>query len=45
MLEPPGVFDNVASAALARWRYSPVLRDEKPTRQRARIRMRFNLAG
>jgi TonB family protein len=42
---PPGVFDQAALAALAQWRYQPVLRDGKPTPQRARIRIRFALAG
>ncbi len=37
----PGVFDKAASQALAQWRYRPVVRDGKPTAQRARIRMRF----
>ena len=42
---PPGVFDQAALAALAQWRYQPILRDGKPTPQRARIRIRFALAG
>lgn len=37
----PGIFDKAASQALALWRYRPVLRDDKPAAQRARIRMRF----
>jgi protein TonB len=41
---PPGVFDQAALAALAQWRYQPVLRDGKPTPQRARIRIRFALS-
>jgi protein TonB len=42
---PPGVFDQAALAALTQWRYQPVLRDGKPAPQRARIRIRFALAG
>jgi TonB family protein len=42
---PPGVFDNAAIGALAHWRYQPVLHDDKPAAQRARIRIRFTLAG
>jgi TonB family protein len=42
---PPGIFDQAALAALAQWRYQPVLHDGKPTPQRARIRIRFALAG
>ena len=42
---PPGIFDQAASAALAQWRYQPVVRDGKPTPQRARIRIRFALSG
>ena len=42
---PPGIFDQAALAALAQWRYQPVLRDGKPTPQRARIRIRFTLSG
>lgn len=41
---PPGVFDQAAIGALAQWRYKPVLKDTKPTPQRARIRIRFALA-
>jgi TonB family protein len=43
--EPAGVFDGAAVAALAQWRFKPVLRDSKPVPQRARIRIRFTLAG
>lgn len=42
---PPGVFDHAAIGALARWRYRPVIVDDKPVPQRARIRLRFTLAG
>jgi TonB family protein len=42
---PSGVFDSAAVKALSQWRYKPVLRDAKPTAQRARIRIRFSLAG
>jgi TonB family protein len=41
---PPGVFDQAAIGALAQWRYKPVIKDTKPTPQRARIRIRFALA-
>ncbi len=41
----PGVFDAAAVGALSQWRYKPVLRDAKAVPQRARIRMRFTLAG
>jgi TonB family protein len=43
--DPPGVFEDAAIGALAQWRYQPVLRDSKPVPQRARIRIRFTLAG
>jgi TonB family protein len=42
---PPGVFDSAAVNALSQWRYRPVLKDAKPAAQRARIRIRFTLAG
>jgi TonB family protein len=42
---PPGVFDDAAINALSRWRYKPVLVDARPVSQRARIRIRFALAG
>lgn len=41
----PGVFDDAAIGALSQWRYRPVLRDNKPVPQRARIRIRFKLAA
>jgi protein TonB len=40
---PAGVFDAAAAAALARWRFAPVLRAGEPVEQRARLRMRFSL--
>jgi TonB family protein len=40
---PAGIFDAAAIAALALWRYKPVLHDAKPAPQRARIRIRFTL--
>jgi TonB family protein len=43
--EPAGVFEEAAVGALAQWRFKPVLRDSKPVPQRARIRIRFTLAG
>jgi len=43
--QPAGVFDQAASAAVAKWRFAPVLRDDKPVEQRARIRVRFTLSG
>ena len=42
--QPAGVFDHAASAALAQWRFAPVLRDNKPVEQRAKIRVRFTLS-
>jgi TonB family protein len=42
---PSGVFDSAAVKALSQWRYRPVLKDAKPAAQRARIRIRFTLAG
>jgi TonB family protein len=41
----PGVFEDAAITALSRWRYKPVMHDARPAAQRARIRMRFVLAG
>jgi TonB family protein len=43
--DAPGVFEDAAIGALSQWRYKPVLRDSKPVPQRARIRIRFTLAG
>jgi protein TonB len=42
---PHGVFESAAIGALSRWRYKPVLKDSKPAAQRARIRIRFAVAG
>jgi TonB family protein len=42
---PRGVFESAAIGALSRWLYKPVLKDAKPAAQRARIRIRFALAG
>jgi protein TonB len=39
--DPAGTFVQAAVAALSQWRYKPVMRDGKPTPQRARIRIRF----
>jgi len=41
----PGVFEQAAISALSQWRYKPILRDAAPRAQRARIRIRFVLAG
>jgi TonB family protein len=41
----PGVFEQAAIAALAQWHYKPILRDSQPVPQRARVRIRFTLAG
>ncbi len=41
--EPQGVFDKAAAAALAQWKFKPVLREGQPVEQRARIRLRFTL--
>ena len=43
--DAPGVFEDAAISALSQWRYRPVLRDSKPVPQRARVRIRFTLAG
>jgi len=43
--QPAGTFDAAAVKALAQWRYQPPLRDGVPTAQRAKIRIRFALAG
>jgi TonB family protein len=40
---PARVFDQAAAGALAQWRYKPIMRDSKPTAQRARVRIRFTL--
>ena len=42
---PRGVFDKAAIDALLQWHYKPVLVDAKPVARRARIRIRFALAG
>jgi TonB family protein len=39
----PGEFEQSAIAALAQWRYKPILRDAKLVPQRARVRIRFTL--
>ena len=41
----PGVFEDAAKAALAQWRYVPILKEGRPVAQRARIRIRFSLAA
>ena len=43
--KPGGTFDSAAVSALAQWHYQPVLRNGVPAAQRARIRIRFALAG
>ncbi|MGD9598726.1 MAG: TonB family protein [Steroidobacteraceae bacterium] len=40
---PPGVFDDSAQDALARWRFEPVMRNGVAVSQRARLRVRFDL--
>jgi len=40
---PPGVFDDSASEALARWRFKPVEANGVAVPQRAKLRMRFDL--
>lgn len=42
---PEGVFDAAATSALSQWIYRPILRDGKAVPQRARVRIRFTLAG
>ncbi|HEX7116799.1 MAG TPA: TonB family protein [Steroidobacter sp.] len=41
--EPPGVFESAALESVERWRFEPVLRDGRPVRQRAMLRVRFVL--
>lgn len=41
--EPEGVFEASAIAAVAQWRYEPVLRDGQPVAQRAMVRISFRL--
>ena len=43
--QPAGVFDQAAAVAIAKWRFAPVMRDNKPVEQRARIRVRFSLSN
>jgi TonB family protein len=40
--EPAGVFEAVASEALSKWRFKPVLRNGAAVEQRARVRVRFS---
>jgi len=42
---PAGVFETAAVDALSKWRFKPVLKEARPAAQRARIRVRFTLAG
>ena len=39
--EPAGLFEQSAMQAVRKWRYQPVLRDGRPSEQRARVRIRF----
>ena len=41
--QPAGVFDQAATRAVEKWRFKPVLRENTPVEQRARIRVRFSL--
>lgn len=41
--EPPGVFERAALESVERWRFEPVMRDGRPVRQRAVLRVRFVL--
>ena len=41
--QPAGVFDQAATRAVEKWRFKPVLRENKPVEQRAHIRVRFSL--
>lgn len=41
--EPPGVFEESATAALARWRYRPVEFEGQAIEQRAEVRIRFEI--
>ena len=40
---PPGVFDQAAAAAIARWRYQPQVVDGQAVDQRVAVRLRFSL--
>jgi protein TonB len=42
--EPPGVFEEAATKAIAQWKYRPVVRNGRPAEQRARLRLRFDVA-
>ena len=41
--DPPRVFDRAATAAVARWRFQPVVRDGRPVVVRAQVHIEFNL--
>lgn len=41
--DPADVFETSATDAVRKWKYQPVMRDGKPTNQRARVRLRFAL--
>jgi periplasmic protein TonB len=40
--QPGGMFDDAARNALAKWKFTPVMRDGSVVEQRAKLRMRFN---
>ncbi len=41
--KPPRIFDRAAMAAVARWRFQPVVREGVPTKVKARVRVEFTL--
>jgi len=41
--DPPGVFEEAATKAVAQWKYRPVVRNGRPAEQRARLRLRFDV--
>jgi len=41
--EPAGIFEQAAMNSVRKWRYQPILREGKPTEQRARVRIRFSM--
>lgn len=43
--EPPGIFDQAALAAIARWKFRPPVKDGKPARRRLSQPIRFNVEG
>ncbi len=42
--QPAGVFEDAATRAISQWVYRPVMRDGRAVEQRARLRLRFDVA-